>query len=160
MKAITVIPYLDDLLFIAGSYQQLEKDLQEVQVFLRALGWLINKDESHLVLTQEVQYLGYTISSVERKVRKVFLTQEKIRKMDQAVARLQTNREVLIREVMKVVGLMTSCFLAVPWAIFHQHPLQSHLLRLLGWQPAGAGPLIAPNDQGQEVIVVASPSQF
>lgn len=125
MRAITVTPYLDDLL--ARSYQRLEINLQIAQDFLRSLGRLTNKDKSHLVPSQEVAHLGYDVmASVERKI---FLPGEKIRKMDQSVAWLQTNLSVLVREIMKVIGLMTSCFLAVPWVRFHQHPLQNRLLQ-------------------------------
>lgn len=107
VRAITVIPYLDKLLFVTQSYQQLEENLQEAQLFLRSLGWLINRDKSQLIPTQEVQYLGYRISSIERKV---FLPSEKIEKVGLAVVQLQTNQDAHVRDVMRVMGLMTSCF--------------------------------------------------
>lgn len=127
IRAITVIPYLDDLLFVAHSVQ-LAKDLREAQDFLQSLGWLINWDKSQLTPTQEIQYLGYRISSVEMKI---FLPMEKIEKIGQAVAQLQTNQEAQIREVMRVLGLMMFCFPAVPWARHHQRPLQGLMLHCL-----------------------------
>ena len=130
-KAITVIPYLDDLLFVAATALQLEKDLRTAQDFLSSLGWIINQDKSHLVPSQEVVYLGYRISSIKRKI---FLPEEKIAKLDQAVAQLQSNLLTSVREVMRVLGLMTSCFPAVPWARFHQRPLQELMLRLWSGQ--------------------------
>lgn len=47
ITAITVVPYLDDLLFVAQSFRQLEEDLQEKKHnFLQSLGWFINWDKS------------------------------------------------------------------------------------------------------------------
>lgn len=72
--------------------------------------------------------MGYRIPSIEMKV---FLPAAKLEKIEQAVALLQTIQEAQIREVMRVIGLMMSCFPAVPWARLHQHPLQG--LMLLCW---------------------------
>lgn len=115
MMAVTVIPYLDNLLFITSSSQQLEMDLQKSHTVSR----LANQQRP----SQEVVYLSYIIFSIEKKI---LLQEEKIQRMDQAVAPLQANQEVSIREVMRVIGLMTSCF---PWAIFHQRRLQKLLHR-------------------------------
>ncbi|XP_040188033.1 uncharacterized protein LOC120920173 [Rana temporaria] len=125
LKAITIIPYLDDLLIVAESHQKLLADLQTVLDFLQSLGWLINREKSSLVPAQRVKYLGYDFCSV---VQKVFLPEEKVSKMVQAVSTLQTNQLVSLREISRTVGLMTSCFPAVPWARFHQRPLQRFLL--------------------------------
>lgn len=70
-----------------------------------AFSWL--DDQSGQVPAQEVQYLGYRISSIERKV---FLPSEKIEKVGLAVVQLQTNQDAHVRDVMRVMGLMTSCF--------------------------------------------------
>lgn len=43
LKGISVIPYLDDLLFFAPSEPQLQGDLRAAISFLKKLGWLINK---------------------------------------------------------------------------------------------------------------------
>ena len=126
LKAITIIPYLDDLLVVAGSYQKLLEDLQTVQDFFQSLGWLINREKSSLNPAQNVKYLGYDFCSVDQKV---FLPQEKVSKMLQAVSALQTNQSVSLMEVSRTVGLMTLCFPAVPWARFHQRPLQMFLLK-------------------------------
>lgn len=126
LKAITVIPYLDDLLIVAKSYQRLLEDLQAVQDFLQSLGWLINKEKSSLIPAQKVTYLGYDFCSVNQRV---FLPQEKITKVFQTMSTLQTNQSVSLRQVSRAVGLMTSCFPAVPWARLRQRPLQRFLLR-------------------------------
>lgn len=78
LKAIPIIPYLDDLLVVAESYQKLLADLQTVQDILQFLGWLINKEKSSLILAQKVTYLGYEFFSVDQKV---FLPQEKFSRM-------------------------------------------------------------------------------
>lgn len=54
MMPVTVIPYLNNFLFIDRSSQQLVMDLQKSQGFLQSLDWLINRDQSHLVPSQEV----------------------------------------------------------------------------------------------------------
>lgn len=117
------------------------------------VSWLADQSgQVQLVPTQEVQYLGYRISSTEKKV---FLPLKKIEKMGQAVA-----QEAQIRDVMKVIGLMTSCILAVPWAGFRQRPLQGLLLRCWGGSQQGLDQPRPPSARVEEGdVVLAGQSQ-
>ena len=143
LQGVTIVPYLDDLLFIAPSGHQLESDLKVALSFLRSLGWLVNEEKSQMIPSQEVMYLGYRITSVEKKI---FLPQEKILKLEQAVALLQTNQEISIRQVMRVLGLMSACFPAVPWARFHIRPLQGLVLKHWNGRKEGLDlPMPIPN---------------
>lgn len=58
----------------------------------------------------------------------LLLPQEKIGKVAGAVSALLELRESSQRYIMKVLGLMTTCIPAVPWAQLHSGELQSFLL--------------------------------
>ena len=68
LRGISVVPYLDDLLFFADSRDQLVTNLQTSQTHLKNLGWILNLEKSHLDPSREMRFLGYTLNSVVQKV--------------------------------------------------------------------------------------------
>ena len=60
---ITVTAYLDDLLLIAASPQQLIADLDTTQSLLRKLGFYISSKKSVLTPSTSIQFLGFTLNS-------------------------------------------------------------------------------------------------
>ncbi|XP_040181102.1 enolase-phosphatase E1 isoform X1 [Rana temporaria] len=78
LRGVSVVPYLDDLLYFADSRDQFVTNLQILQTHLKSLGWLLNLEKSNLDPAQEMRFLGYTINSV---LQKVFLPQEKMEKV-------------------------------------------------------------------------------
>lgn len=97
LQAITINPYLDDLLFIAPTKEKLLKDLIVAQQWLSQLGWIINREKSNLFPSQEILFAVYTISSKEQKI---ILPLEKVDHMGQRIAQIQTSLPVTIRAIM------------------------------------------------------------
>lgn len=59
LKTVTILPYLDDLLFAGPTEVQLVKELPVAQQWLKSLGWILNIFKSNLLPAQNVQFLGY-----------------------------------------------------------------------------------------------------
>lgn len=126
LRGISIVAYLDDLLLFAPSAEQLTRDLEFTKDFLRGLGWLLNFEKSHLVPSQCITYLGYLLDSRQQRI---FLPQEKVHKIEDAMRLLQDNQLVSIRRVMSSLGLLTSAIPAVQWAGLHFCPLQTFILK-------------------------------
>jgi len=57
-KGIRCTVFLDDLLIMAQSREELEKQLPEILLLLQLLGFRINWDKSRLSPTMQIEYLG------------------------------------------------------------------------------------------------------
>jgi len=77
-QGIRLIMYLDDMLVMAQSREELEKQLQQITALLELLEFLVNREKSQFVPTREIQYLGFLIDSRRMKIR---LTEEKVTQM-------------------------------------------------------------------------------
>ena len=66
--------YLDDMLVMTQSREELERRLPQIMLFLESLGFVISKQKFQLLPTQTIQYLGFLVDSREMKIR---LTEEK-----------------------------------------------------------------------------------
>ena len=75
-KGIRCIVFLDDLLIMAQSREELEKQLPEILLLLQLLGFRINWDKSRLSPTQQIEYLGLLIDSLSLTLS---LPEEKVR---------------------------------------------------------------------------------
>ena len=125
LKGISLVPYLDDLLLFNLSRDQLLTDLATVMTTLESLGWIVNREKSSLLPEQRKMYLGFLIDSLEKKL---VLTQDKAQGLMAVVRSLVAAVDSSLREIMRLLGRMTSCIPAVPWAQLHSRPLQAFLL--------------------------------
>ena len=71
--------YLDDMLVMTQSREQLERRLPQIMLILESLGFVINKQKFQLLPTQTIQYLGFLVDSREMKIT---LTEEKACSID------------------------------------------------------------------------------
>ncbi|PIK34995.1 reverse transcriptase [Apostichopus japonicus] len=55
---VQICVYLDDWLIVAESWEDLVSDTRKVLDVASSLGWLINKEKSFLIPSQQVTYLG------------------------------------------------------------------------------------------------------
>ena len=68
-RGIRIHVYLDDWLVLAQDRSALERGIQETLSFLRSLGFLVNEGKSHLIPSQEFQYLGLHFNTASSRVR-------------------------------------------------------------------------------------------
>ena len=74
-QGVRLVMYLDDMLVMSQSREELGRQLAQITSLLESLGFVVNKDKSQLLPVQTIQYLGFLVNSREMKIR---LTEEKI----------------------------------------------------------------------------------
>src|SRR5277367_5017845 len=62
-KGMRCIVYLDDILFLHGSREQLQECAVQLTAFLEDLGFTINREKSLLHPCQQIQFLGFCVDS-------------------------------------------------------------------------------------------------
>ena len=115
-QGVRLIMYLDDMLLIAQSPEELKKQLQLVTTLLELLEFVINQEKSQLQPTQLIQYLGFLIDSRGMRIK---LTEQKVTQMVVTCRAIQEKQSLPVRELAKLIGKMTAAspaiFPAPPW---------------------------------------------
>ncbi len=112
-QGIRCVIYLDDLLVIASSKEQAERETRIAVELLHALGFLISWKKSILVATQTMEFLGVIIDTVRMELRL------SVTKLDGLRTRAQTLHQAACRSapvrtktLASVLGSFTSCLVA------------------------------------------------
>ena len=105
-----MIIYLDDMLLMGHSIEEISMCRDTVIFLLQHLGFVINWKKSVLTPVQEIEFLGLKINSVNLEIS---LTEEKIQKVKTKCQNLLTEPETSILELTRVIGLLTSTIQAV-----------------------------------------------
>ena len=74
-QGIHTIIFLDDMLIIGQSKEELVDQVGEILQFLQLLGFVINQETSVLSLSHTIQFLGFMVDSA---LMMIFLPQEKV----------------------------------------------------------------------------------
>ena len=116
-----IITYIDNNLIMASTREE-AKCLAEISVaLLEALGFLINYPKSPLEPCQELQFLGFSINSVEMTIR---VPQTKLEKMREQVKSLLKAPTLSGRKIASFVGTASSMALGIPPAPLFYRALQ------------------------------------
>ena len=67
-NGINMIPYLDDWLLYNTDRELLLQQMNQVVQMAGSLGWVINLEKSELVPSQQFDFLGMSLDTVERTV--------------------------------------------------------------------------------------------
>lgn len=126
LEGISVIPYLDDLLFFVQTREMLQQNLVRALAHLESIGWILNLKKSNLVPSLEALFLGYRINSVEQKIG---LPEEKEKKLVEVVSLLQSSQLLSIRKIMSALRTLISSIHAIQWARLNFRPPQSFVLK-------------------------------
>lgn len=116
-----VIMYLDDMLVMAQSREDLEKQVIQIVSLLEMLGFVVNREKSHLQPTQTIQYLGFIVDSRELLIR---LTEEKVVQITAACKKAQQEGSLSARHLARLIGKMTATMPAVHTAPLWYRELQ------------------------------------
>jgi hypothetical protein len=118
-QGIRMVIYLDDLLVMASSKNECSKHLMMAVKLLQSLGFVINKEKSLLIPTQQIEFLGYVLSSTSMQVR---ISHQKCATIVQKCKDVLHRSTLSIREVASIVGLLKSVIHAImPSAMFCRH---------------------------------------
>ncbi|KAM8977409.1 uncharacterized protein RCH25_044212 [Pelodytes ibericus] len=120
-RGIRSIVYLDDILIMARDRPSLYKATSLTVQLLQDLGFLINKDKSELYPTQSIQFLGFTVDSVEAILK---LPQSKMLSIRKAIRRFLRLPRVSLRDLARIIGLLSSSIQAIFPGPLHYRAMQ------------------------------------
>ena len=107
---IKMIIYLDGMLLIGHSLDEIIMSRDTVIFLLQHLRFFINWKKSVLTPVQEIEFLGLTINSVTLELS---LNKTKIQKVVSECQNLLNNPQTSILELTRLIGLLTSTIQAV-----------------------------------------------
>ena len=97
--------YLDDLLIIADSPEELLKAVDVTQSLLRSLGFSISLKKSTLIPSHNITFLGFALKST---LMRVTLPVDKTVSLQKSLAHIKTQHQPLIRQFATLVGKLTA----------------------------------------------------
>ena len=113
--------YIDDSFVVADTKEECKIAVTALCDMLQNLGFVIHEEKSILNPAQVIDFLGFTLNSVQMKV---FLTSDKEKKFVKAANETLEKESPTIREVAGLIGLMTSYSKAFDYAPAHIKSLE------------------------------------
>ena len=120
-RGIRLIAYLDDFLIMAESKQLALQHAATTLNILEGLGFVTNYQKSLLIPSQQIEFLGYMVNSVSMSLS---LPKDKLKKVQNHCQKHLDNPVTTVRELSKVLGLLSSSIQAVFPAPLHYRYLQ------------------------------------
>ena len=147
-RGIRLIAYLDDILPMAPSRQLVLHHASSTLNLLEGLGFTVNYLKSVLVPSQQMEFLGSLVDSVNLSLS---LPRNKIRKIQSNCQLLLENPVTSVRELSKFLGLLSSSIQAVFPAPLHYRYLQQAENAVLKSRKSYEAPVILDSEALQEV---------
>ena len=119
---VRMVAYLDDFLVIAEDKQRAESHCQRVVDLLTTLGFIINLEKSQQTASQQIEFLGFIIDSVRMTFA---LPQDKVKKIVSTCRNYLNRDQVTLRDLARLIGVLTATTLAVLPAPLHYRALQT-----------------------------------
>jgi len=113
--------YIDDSLIIGSSFEECRKSVHRVAQMFRELGFVVNDEKSVFVPVQDLVFLGYKLNSSSMTVS---LPQDKIQNIVNMCKYVCDRKCVSLREIAKLVGVMTAYCNAVEFGRLHYRNLE------------------------------------
>ena len=107
---ILIIIYLDDMLLIGHTIDETLMARDTVILLLQQLGFVLNLKKLVLTPTQRIEFLGVTVDSL---IMSLSLPEKKVSKVQKQWRELLQKTQVLILELTKLIGLLSSTIQAV-----------------------------------------------
>ena len=112
---------IDDSYLQADTYELCVHNVIDTLSLFHQLGFVIHPDKSVLIPTQRLTFLGFVLDSQSMTVA---LTGEQAVKVKEACQQLLQEKAITIREVAKVLGLLTSSLPGVLYGPLHYRSLE------------------------------------
>lgn len=110
------VAYIDDSYLQADTYELCVQNVFDTLSLFHQLGFVIHPDKSVLIPTQRLTFLGFVPDSQSMTVA---LTGEQAVKVKETCQQLLQEKAITIRDVAKVLGLLTSCLPGVRYGPLH-----------------------------------------
>ncbi|XP_057337594.1 uncharacterized protein LOC130675769 [Microplitis mediator] len=120
-KGFLLAIYLDDIIFIAKSYNICREKVLWARNFLQKLGFVINDEKSSLVPAQKCKFLGFIVNSVDCTIE---LTDAKKEHIKNLVAEFKIGTICKIREFATLLGTLNAACPAVAYGLSHCKKLE------------------------------------
>ena len=119
-KGHIVCAYIDDICNIRYTYKECQQNVADTISLLDSLGFVVHPEKSVFIPSQTLVFLGCIIKSVSITV---ILTNKRKQKVKDACITLLEKSCHKQRFVAKVLGLLTSSFVAVKYGMLHYRHL-------------------------------------
>ena len=119
---IRLIIYLDDLLFMNSSKIGLQQDMTTARYLLENLGFVINLEKSCFQPTQQLEFLGFVVNTLDMTL---LLPDCKVEAIKSHCSKMLLHHEVSVRELSQLIGKLTASIQAIFPAPLHYRHLQN-----------------------------------
>ena len=126
--------YLDDSLLVARSERECAQNILDTCKLFISLGFTVHKDKSVLAPVQQIEYLGFLLNSSSMTIT---LTEARKQKLRSACEQALYQEYIIIRNLAKLIGIMVSCFTAIPYGKLYYRDLdnlKSQALKMNGYK--------------------------
>ena len=121
LQGIRILVYLDDMLLMAQSVNDLEIHVQTTIQLLRCLGFVLNVKKCQTTPSQTMEFLGFLVDS---RSMTLSLPETKVLKIRKECRHMRNQSHVTGRQLAHLIGLLTSCLQAILQASLHYRALQ------------------------------------
>ena len=115
--------YIDDSYLQGQIYEECWNNVQSTSNLISELGFYINEDKSEFRPSKQLVFLGFVLDSVTMRVYLTEAKQEKIVSKIQSVLR-NVRKGITIREFAKLIGLLVSSCIAIPFGMVYTKILE------------------------------------
>ena len=122
---IRLIIYMDDMLIMACSLEEISWARDTTLHLLEALGFVINYKKSILTPCQSIEFLGMIVDSITMSL---IVPPEKVENLSNLCAKTMRMSRVTLRKMAKVIGKLKSTAPAFSWAPLQTRHLQQVLI--------------------------------
>ena len=109
-QGIRTIIFLDDMLIMGQSKEELVDQVGEILQFLQLLGFVINQEKSVLSPSHTIQFLGFMVDSA---LMMISLPQKKVEDIAKACQAALLQGTLSVRDLSRLIGQMSATMRAV-----------------------------------------------
>lgn len=115
-RGLRFFHYLDDILLLAPSPEQLLEHKKILLSTLAKFSWLVNWEKSLLTPTQTMIYL---VALFNTSIGTVCLPPQKVAAISQKMMHVRSLSHLSVSGCMSLIGTMSPCIQMLPWAHWH-----------------------------------------
>ena len=123
-----LIVYIDDILILAESKEMARDHVMGLLYLLENLGFVISKPKCVLDPMQIIEFLGFSVNSVQQELS---LPAGKVKKIRAEARHLLEGSPATVRKLSQFLGRLQAATRAVPLAPLFYQKLQQALQRVL-----------------------------
>ena len=125
-KGLRLVAYLDDMLIIGSNKVEAEKAYRRTKQLLEELGFVINRKKSQPQAAQCIEFLGFIVNSLSMSFK---LPKSKVKEIKNKCRQALQEKTLPIRQLARIIGVLTSTHLAVLPAPLHYRGLQAQRIQ-------------------------------